>query len=151
MRIIDIPGHERLREKFLDRYKNIARGIVFIVDSSNIQKDVRNVAEFLYNILSDTVLQGTSYLILCNKQDVPLAKTKNVVRTVLEKELSTLCVTKSRQLDSVDPNAKKTVVLGNNGKFEFSSFKVEFAECYASDKDNKASLGELEKWLEKIA
>lgn len=89
MRIVDIPGHERLREKFLDQYKPLARGVVFVVDSVSIQKDVRDVAEFLYNILSDAVLFNSraSYLILCNKQDLSFAKGANAVKSILEKEL----------------------------------------------------------------
>lgn len=89
MRIIDIPGHERLREKFIDQYKTLARGVVFVVDSVTIQKDVRDAAEFLYNILSDDTLlkSGTSYLVLCNKQDLSLAKGANAVKSILEKEL----------------------------------------------------------------
>lgn len=89
LRIIDIPGHERLREKFLDQYKPLARGIVFVVDSVTIQKDVRDAAEFLYNILLDNTLlsAGSSFLILCNKQDLSFAKGANAVKSILEKEL----------------------------------------------------------------
>lgn len=89
LRIIDIPGHERLRDKFFDQYKPLARGVVFVVDSITIQKDVRDAAEFLYNILSDNVLlnSGCSYLILCNKQDHSFAKGANAVKSILEKEL----------------------------------------------------------------
>lgn len=42
---MDIPGHERVRNKFFDQYKKLARVVVFMVDSSTLQKDVRDVAE----------------------------------------------------------------------------------------------------------
>lgn len=89
LRIVDIPGHERLREKFFDQYKPLARGVVFVIDSVTIQKDVRDAAEFLYNILSDNTLANArvSYLILCNKQDLSFAKGANAVKAILEKEL----------------------------------------------------------------
>lgn len=89
LRIVDIPGHERLRHKFFDQYKPLARGVVFVVDSVSIQKDVRDAAEFLYDILSDTSLikGGASFLILCNKQDLSFAKGANAVKSILEKEL----------------------------------------------------------------
>ncbi|KAJ4431165.1 hypothetical protein ANN_19760, partial [Periplaneta americana] len=45
LKVIDIPGHERLRGKFFDEYKAIARGIVYVVDSVTFQKDIRDVAE----------------------------------------------------------------------------------------------------------
>lgn len=44
-RLVDIPGHERLRGKFVDEYKGQARGVVYVVDSSTVQKDIRDVAE----------------------------------------------------------------------------------------------------------
>lgn len=44
-RLVDIPGHERLRSKFFDQYKVTTRILVYMVDSSTIQKDIRDVAE----------------------------------------------------------------------------------------------------------
>lgn len=45
VKIVDIPGHERLRYKYFDKYKNSAKGLVFIIDSATIQKDIRDAAE----------------------------------------------------------------------------------------------------------
>lgn len=45
LRVVDVPGHERLRGRFFDQYKKTAKGIVFVVDSVTVQKDVRDVAE----------------------------------------------------------------------------------------------------------
>lgn len=45
LRIVDIPGQERLRNKFFDQYKNSAKAIIYVVDSVTIQKDIRDVAE----------------------------------------------------------------------------------------------------------
>ena len=42
---MDIPGHERLRYKYFDKFKSSAKGLVFIIDSSTIQKDIRDAAE----------------------------------------------------------------------------------------------------------
>lgn len=44
-RVVDIPGHERLRGKFFDQYKSSAKGVVFVVDSVTLPKDVKDVAE----------------------------------------------------------------------------------------------------------
>lgn len=89
MRIIDIPGYERLRGKFVDQYKSSARCVLYVVDSLTIQKDIRDVAEFLYNILSDHAIANniSALLIVCNKQDIPLAKSTAVIKSLLEKEL----------------------------------------------------------------
>lgn len=45
IRIVDIPGHERLRLKFLDQYKYSGKALAFIIDSSTISKEIRDVAE----------------------------------------------------------------------------------------------------------
>lgn len=45
VKVVDIPGHERLRYKYFDKYKNSAKGLVYVIDSANIQKDIRDVAE----------------------------------------------------------------------------------------------------------
>lgn len=44
-RIVDIPGHERLRLRFYDQYKVSTKGIIFMIDSVTVQKDIRDVAE----------------------------------------------------------------------------------------------------------
>lgn len=45
LRVVDLPGHERLRLRLLDTYKNSAKAIVFVVDSSTVQKEIKDVAE----------------------------------------------------------------------------------------------------------
>jgi signal recognition particle receptor subunit beta len=45
LRVIDIPGHERLRGKFFDEYKGTARGVIYVIDSVTFQKDIQDVAE----------------------------------------------------------------------------------------------------------
>lgn len=51
VQVIDIPGHERLRNRFVDQYKRTAKGIVYVVDSVNVQKDIRDVAEWVFKPL----------------------------------------------------------------------------------------------------
>lgn len=46
LRIIDIPGHERLRGRFYDQYKTTTKGLIFVIDSITVQKDIRDVAEY---------------------------------------------------------------------------------------------------------
>ncbi|KAK9890655.1 hypothetical protein WA026_012013 [Henosepilachna vigintioctopunctata] len=157
LKIIDIPGHERLRYKFFDEHKLSARGIVFVIDSLTFVQDLKDAAEFLYNILSDDILtrNKTNILILCNKQDQTLAKGSTAIRSILEKELNTLQMTKSRQVESVDGKISKKSSLGNNEhEFSFQNFQlnVEFAECFANHSKNGTSdIDQLKKWLLKIA
>ncbi|XP_017785184.1 PREDICTED: signal recognition particle receptor subunit beta [Nicrophorus vespilloides] len=161
VRVIDIPGHERIRGKFFEDYKSQSRGIVYVIDSQTIQKDVRDAAEFLYNILVDPVVVANrpAVLVLCNKQDQPLVKSASAVKAMLEKEMNTLRVTKSKQLQSVDPNHANSILLGGGDldePFTFDSmgkFKVDFAESHATNSGDadRCSIDELQSWLAKIS
>ncbi|KAJ8682824.1 hypothetical protein QAD02_018616 [Eretmocerus hayati] len=152
LKIVDIPGHERLRYKYFDKYKNSTKGLVFVIDSSSIQKDIRDVAEYLYTLLSDPALsKNVPVLILCNKQDQTLAKTSSVIKTLLEKEINLLRVTKTSQLEATDASSSN-VFLGKTGKdFEFSHLnrRVEFCEssAFVKNADTPAEIENLTTWL----
>lgn len=126
-----------------------------MIDSVTFQKDIRDVAEFLYNLLSDPVVQKKSVLILCNKQDQTMAKGSVVIKTLLEKEMNLLRMTKTSQLEATDASSTN-FFLGKQGKdFEFSLLdtSIEFAECSAfnKDSDTSADIDQLNSWLKKIA
>nr|CAG4641992.1 EOG090X0C7N [Eurycercus lamellatus] len=151
--IVDVPGHERVRQRFFDTYKSSARGIVFVLDSLSLSKDIRDVAEYLYQIVSDSVVISNRppVLVLCNKQDHALAKGSQVIRTQLEKEMNVLRNTKSNQLEAISEAGGKKTYLGREGKdFEFIDLlplKVDFAASSAQTGD----LEQLEKWLDMVA
>ncbi|CAH2234523.1 jg1663 [Pararge aegeria aegeria] len=158
LRIVDLPGQERLRNKFFDQYKHSAKAIVYVVDSVTIQKEIRDVAEYLYTILVDPVILSNCppLLILCNKQDLPMAKGGQLIKSLLEKEINLVRVTKSSQLESVDPSQSKNVTyLGKLGKdFEFSQLgcKVEVLESSINtvDDDNPTEMEGLQDWISKL-
>ncbi|NXY11560.1 SRPRB protein, partial [Pteruthius melanotis] len=158
--LIDLPGHESLRLQFLERFKAAARAIVFVVDSVAFQREVKDVAEFLYQVLVDgTVLRNApALLVACNKQDVTMAKSAKLIQQQLEKELNTLRVTRSAAPTSLEGSATGgPAQLGKKGKdFDFSQLpmKVEFVECSArgsKGEEGEADLEALEKWLAKVA
>ncbi|PNJ39805.1 SRPRB isoform 1, partial [Pongo abelii] len=157
--LIDLPGHESLRLQFLERFKSSARAIVFVVDSAAFQREVKDVAEFLYQVLTDSMgLKNTpSFLIACNKQDIAMAKSAKLIQQQLEKELNTLRVTRSAAPSTLDSSSTAPAQLGKKGKeFEFSQLplKVEFLECSAKGGRGdvgSADIQDLEKWLAKIA
>ncbi|XP_003703176.1 signal recognition particle receptor beta [Megachile rotundata] len=155
LKIVDIPGHERLRYKYFDQFKLSAKGLVYVIDSVTFQKDIRDVAEFLYNLLSDPVIQKKPVLILCNKQDQTMAKGSVVIKALLEKEMNLLRMTKTSQLEATDASSTN-FFLGKQGKdFEFSLLdtSIEFAECSAfnKDPDTSADIDQLNSWLKRIA
>ncbi|XP_031631868.1 signal recognition particle receptor subunit beta [Contarinia nasturtii] len=149
LRVIDIPGHERLRGRFFDQYKNTAKGIVFVVDSTTVQKDIRDVADYLYTILADPSVASVPILIACNKQDETFSKGSSVIKPLLEKELNLVRNTRQNQLKSVDNSTSEAVFLGKQGKdFEFGhlSQSVDVIEC--SGKDNEVD--SIEDWLKQF-
>ncbi|EDV94300.1 signal recognition particle receptor subunit beta [Drosophila grimshawi] len=149
-RLVDIPGHYRVRDKCFDLYKRNAKGIIYVVDSVTAQKDIRDVADSLYTILSDSATQPCSVLVLCNKQDQTTAKSAQVIKTLLEKELNTVRDTRSRKLQSVgDDEVNKPIVLGKPGRdFEFThiSQNVQFYESSAKEKQ----LSHLTDWIDRM-
>ena len=99
MEILDLPGHERLRRRTLEDAKRRGlRGLVFLVDSSSLARQLRDVAEFLFAVLGDRTVAGNAIpvCVACNKQDLPTAKGAAVVRRELEKEFQLLRQTHSR-------------------------------------------------------
>ncbi|XP_056139156.1 signal recognition particle receptor subunit beta [Lampris incognitus] len=156
--LIDLPGHDSLRAQYMEKFKSAARAIVFVVDSALFQKEVRDVAEFLYFLLTDIVISrnAPALLVACNKQDITMAKSAKLIQQQLEKELNTLRVTRSAALSSQDGSVGGSVHLGKKGKdFEFSQLpmKVEFLECSARGSkgdEGDADMESLEKSLAKL-
>ncbi|CAL8362038.1 unnamed protein product [Merluccius merluccius] len=156
--LIDLPGHDSLRSQYMEKFKSTARAIVFVVDSAIFQKEVRDVAEFLYFLLTDAVISRNvpTVLVACNKQDITMAKSAKLIQQQLEKEMNTLRMTRSAALSSQDGSVGGSVFLGKKGKdFEFSQLpmKVEFLECSArgnKGEDGDANIESLEKSLARL-
>ncbi|XP_053955414.1 signal recognition particle receptor subunit beta [Anastrepha ludens] len=149
-RLVDIPGHYRVRDKCFDQYKRSAKGIIFVVDSVTVQKEVRDVADALYSVLTDPATLACPLLVLCNKQDLSTSKGAQVIKSILEKEMNIVRVTRSRKLQSVgEEDGSKPVFLGKEGKdFEFSHIQqnVQFDE--SSAKENQ--LNNLSDWIDRM-
>ncbi|KAH9495104.1 hypothetical protein Btru_018166 [Bulinus truncatus] len=152
IRVIDLPGYERQREIYFEEHKSSARGIVFVLDSATLQKEIKEVAGYLYTILSDRVISSNAppLLILCNKQDLTFSKGANVIRSQLEKEMTTLRITRSAALKGVGDTANNNAFLGKRDKdFDFADvkpIKVEFVECSVLTPD----MQQLYAWLNKV-
>jgi len=151
--LVDIPGHERIRNEILGRFSSSARGIVYVVDSNTVSKQVRDVADFLHNILSDKTIFSNrpSIAVYCNKQDGGLAKSSDVIRTLLEKEIEKVRVTSSHQLEGLEGGNSIKQYLGKEGKsFEFKDIphSITFMEGSAIELD---SLQNVRNWLESVA
>uniref|UniRef100_A0A1L8EFC7 Signal recognition particle receptor subunit beta n=2 Tax=Haematobia irritans TaxID=7368 RepID=A0A1L8EFC7_HAEIR len=149
-RLIDIPGHYRVREKSFEKYKRTSKAIAFVVDSVTIQKEIRDVADALYSVLTDSATVPCKVCIFCNKQDSTTAKSAEVIKSSLEKELNLVRDTRSRKLQSTsDEENNKAVYLGKPGRdFEWSHLQQSITFFEGSAKDGE--LSDLTNWLEKM-
>jgi len=153
LNLVDVPGHERIRGGIVEQFSSSARGIVYMVDSNTVSKQVRDVAEYLHSILGNSAIHKNSppVLVVCNKQDGGLAKTAQLIQTLLEKEIEKVRVTSSHQLEGLEGETSGGVFLGKEGKgFEFKdlSCNVTFVEGTATELD---SLSGVKEWLVRIA
>ena len=98
--VIDLPGHERIQYKCLDS----AMGIIYVLDAATITKGIRDATEFLFRILSDPTIHSnrTPVLVICNKQDMTLAKRSKVIQRELAKEIGLLRDTQAGTLQGTD-------------------------------------------------
>lgn len=96
VRLVDIPGHPRLRHK-LEQHLKDAIAIVFVLDASDITPSKTEAAEELYDVLINPVVYKpkTPILIACNKTDLEAAYSVEFIKRTVEKQLDTLRKTKS--------------------------------------------------------
>lgn len=156
-RLIDLPGADRIRKTSFDQCmkKEDVVALVYVIDSSTFQKDCREAAEFLYEILAHPSVvkqrRRLPVLIACNKQDNPLSKGVQVIRKGLEKEMSVLNKTRAASLDSTDGSGGKRLLLTDDGdtEFKFDQLRqnVDFIECSAA---GDVKLEDLQDWLKQL-
>jgi len=152
----DLPGHDRVRVKWWDTHKAGLRAIVCVLDASGGNKAVRETADVLYNVLMDPLVNSVqpNILIFANKQDLPTAKAARIIKTQLEREITTLRLTKSATLQTTAGAGTSSKTLGHMDRdFEFdhvSPIKVEFAEGSATGAEEK-ELKAVLNWLDVIA
>uniref|UniRef100_A0A8R1XZT5 Signal recognition particle receptor subunit beta n=1 Tax=Onchocerca volvulus TaxID=6282 RepID=A0A8R1XZT5_ONCVO len=145
--LVDFPGSERLRKQlfgnYLQKSRNNLKGIVFVIDSSTFSKRSRDVAAFLYDVLYESE-KKIPVLIACNKQNCPLAKSSQAVRTALEREFGYINGTREAALDSTDGTAKKRTLTSTGKSFHWDDLlspRLDFIECFVKE-ENEGGVGE---------
>ncbi|KAJ1655526.1 hypothetical protein IWQ61_004743 [Dispira simplex] len=141
--LVDIPGNPRLRAQYRTKL-NQARAIVFLVDSARVVRNVREVAAFLYELLtSPSVTEpAVPITVLCNKEDLLTAMPVDDIRKLLEDELDRLRVTQSAALDThdgLDESAMAHQYLGYEGQaFQFNQLAndIQFDSCSVKKDDS---------------
>ncbi|KAF9227499.1 hypothetical protein BS17DRAFT_773882 [Gyrodon lividus] len=101
LRVIDVPGHPRIRDQFREHLGD-AKAIAFVVDSSTISRNASVVAEHLHHVLHEiTSLPPTqptpALLILAHKMD--LLKLGASSNSATEVAISRVCTILERELE----------------------------------------------------
>jgi len=155
LNLVDYPGSESFRGelflKWFGKNRNDIKSVCFVVDSSTFTKKIKEIAEFLYDVLYECKNQ-IPVLVVCNKQDISHAKAKELIQNSLEQEFSLLNVSRELVLHSTTGDfSKKTLTEGK--EFHWSDLKkrgtvIEFAEC--SCEEDSFSLDSVRDWLIQI-
>eukprot|EP00629_Pelagomonadales_sp_RCC1024_P003913 CAMPEP_0119270024 /NCGR_PEP_ID=MMETSP1329-20130426/7187_1 /TAXON_ID=114041 /ORGANISM="Genus nov. species nov., Strain RCC1024" /LENGTH=271 /DNA_ID=CAMNT_0007270029 /DNA_START=79 /DNA_END=890 /DNA_ORIENTATION=- len=117
-RVVDFPGHHRLRGPLGAELKR-ATSIVFVFDASNAAATAKAAAEVLYAVLTGG--REVPVLVLCNKSDVPGAKTPARVKLILAAELETLRKT-AGAIGAIDGDDAPRATLETGGRhFNFDT------------------------------
>ncbi|GBG24190.1 Signal recognition particle receptor subunit beta [Hondaea fermentalgiana] len=141
-RVIDFPGHARLRTQLPEVIVQ-ARCLVFLVDAAAVKpKDIREISSLLYDVFVEIIRSGCEprMLIVCNKCEASGAIAPEDLRKKLEKEIDGLKTT--RHSIDTEGDDEMEIALGTEGvPFEFDSdagCEVEF--CSASVLEGGAKL-----------
>jgi len=131
LKLIDLPGADRLRNRYWNQYKARARQVIFMLDSTTVESKIRDLGEYLYTLLSDGVFNktGVKLTIACNKQDLEGAMKKEMVSVLLEKELNAIKETKSGQLKKTSDEEEEDLLARRfTGPISLDSLKVGLVE-----------------------
>ncbi|KAI8819894.1 signal recognition particle receptor beta subunit-domain-containing protein [Fimicolochytrium jonesii] len=99
--IVDLPGHEKLRYQYTE-HASLTGRVIFVIDSTTIAREIRSVAEYLYDILANRFTQHHEIpiLMVCNKSDLLMALKPERIQALLEAEIDRLRATRAAEVQS---------------------------------------------------
>ncbi|KAH0827052.1 signal recognition particle receptor beta subunit-domain-containing protein [Lanmaoa asiatica] len=180
LRVIDVPGHPRIRDQFREHLKD-AKAVAFVVDCSTISRNGSVVAEHMHHVLhAITSLPPTqstpTLLILAHKTDLLKAGASSNsaseaaiarVRTILERELEKRRASQSGGvgMESLGAEGEGTEMGGlecsgaAGGTFRFNEWEggdVDFVSTWvkvgeAKDESSNGGLEDLKDWLSQLS
>jgi len=148
VKIVDFPGHDSQRHR-LNNILAHAKAVMFVLDAAD-EFTRPQAANFLFSLLTSETLVSRSVpvLVLCNKQDDPLAKPALTLQPIFEQHLDRLRGAQSTMASIGSSGSEQAVKqLGKPGvpfKFEHSACNVQFV-------NGSVRSGQLEpllKWLQ---
>lgn len=141
-RLVDLPGHGRLA--YLQaQFMPLAGVVVLVVDSVTVLRNMRPVAERLYDVAtsSSDADELARVVVACNKQEMLGAADAKAVKRELMREVNELRSTRAMQPRAAgadDDDDGADVMLGVDGEaltYEQMPTSVDFVECSALSGD----------------
>jgi len=142
IRVIDYPGHDRLREGLTKLLPSVA-GIIFMVDANADDVTLKKSADLLYALFTDKFLYNNEvpFHIACNKSEMMTSKSVEHIKTVIEEELN--AVRSSRTAAPGQEEQENQIYLGiEKEQLSLSQlpFPVTFGSCSVKNGDTKEIL-----------
>ncbi|KAJ2394317.1 hypothetical protein GGI23_004735 [Coemansia sp. RSA 2559] len=160
--LIDIPGHPKFKFD-RDSHLALAKGVLFVIDSTTVSQSLRTTAEALYEVLANKHVQEKEchVLLLCNKQDEPSSLSNVRIKAMLEDEINSLRTSRQASTKSLGHNnndddddaaadEKAADFLGYDGKkfsFEDLPNPVQFNEASMVVGHDAGGLEHIERWI----
>lgn len=138
IKLIELPGAERLRVRSWDEYRAKAQHVLYVLDSTDIDNRLRHIGEYLYQILSDEIphRNKTKFTVVCHKQDLEGARSKTEIKRLLEKELNAIKDTKKGQLGKTSEEQENDYLMSRFTKdISFDSLSINLIETSLNNLD----------------
>jgi len=142
IRVIDYPGHDRLREGLTKLLLKVA-GVIFMVDANAEDETLRKSADLLYVLFTNKHLYNNQvpFHVACNKSEMLTCKPIEDIQNIIENELNE--VRSSRTAAPGQEDQENEIYLGiEKEKFTLSQlpFPVTFESCSVKNNDIKKIL-----------
>jgi signal recognition particle receptor subunit beta len=136
VKVIDYPGHNRLRDGVQKYMKDVA-GIIFLVDANVDRSEFTKSADYLYYLFTDKTVNKYQIPIhvACNKSEMLTHRKAEEIKEILESELSLIRDSQSSQPGRQDVD-EQPIYLGIEGqkfKMDQLEFEVQFSNISIKD------------------
>ncbi|KAI6045698.1 signal recognition particle receptor beta subunit-domain-containing protein [Pisolithus marmoratus] len=178
LRVVDVPGHPRIRDQFREHLRG-AKAVIFVVDASTVSRNAPAVAEHLHHIFHAVTSLPPSQpmpkiLILAHKTDLVKTSVSSSsvsevaiarVRSILERELEKRKASQTGGIGVESMGAESELELGGlecgGSAFKFSEWEggdvdfigtwVEVGESKDGEKHgDQDGLRGFKDWLEQV-
>ncbi len=151
VKLLDLPGHPRLRSK-MEQYLKDAAAVVLVIDAADITPHKTEAAEDLFEVLTHPTVsrRRVPVLIACNKSDLETqAHSVEFCRRTVEKQLDAMRKTRLALGGDAASRAAVTLALGKADK-ALALGALRSPISAASISAEKGDVAEVQRFLAKL-